>query len=94
MSKAGATAPCPPRGEMNWQRHGACQGADPTLFEPVRKRRYCSPEDRNRVEEARTFCDRCSVRDRCLSWATLNGEWGVFGGQLLVRGQPTKLGPK
>lgn len=92
MSKLGATAPCPPQGEMDWQRKGACLGADPRFFEPIRKRRYYSPADRSRVNAAaRTFCDHCIVRDRCLSWAIVNRGWGVFGGRLLVRGQPVDL---
>jgi WhiB family redox-sensing transcriptional regulator len=65
-----------PRPE-HWSRNGACLGADPDLFHPE--------GDAGTVllltAEAKTYCARCQVQERCLTEALARGEpYGVFGG--------------
>lgn len=44
-------------------------------------------ESPNDVERAKTFCQPCPVRERCLADAIERAEpWGVWGGELLLRG--------
>jgi WhiB family redox-sensing transcriptional regulator len=40
------------------------------------------------VEDAKTICGACPIREQCLAEALERREpWGVWGGQLLVAGQ-------
>jgi WhiB family redox-sensing transcriptional regulator len=54
-----------------------CKDEDPELFHP---RRY-NLEYREQIEEARTVCYSCPVRDACLDWAVpitdLDGIWAA-----------------
>lgn len=72
-----------------WVQHGACRDADTDLF---------FPEERAHADEARAFCDRCTVREECLNYALANGlSDGVWGGtsarqrRALVGGHATIL---
>jgi WhiB family redox-sensing transcriptional regulator len=65
MSIATATRPA-------WHQHGACRGADPSLF---------FPEQGESVKEAKAVCARCPVRADCLDYAMENHEVvGIWGG--------------
>lgn len=80
----GATAPCPPKGKMDWQARGACRGMDPTLFEEVR--RGYKKIDVPRVFQAMMVCQLCPVRRECLAWGIKNRCSGVYGQRYLEKG--------
>ena len=54
-----------------WMRRAFCfvVRANPEIFH----------EDGNE-DTAKAYCDRCVVRDKCLTYAMENGEFGVWGG--------------
>lgn len=55
-----------------WQDRSACYGIDPNVFFPI------SEEE---AGPALAFCNACTIRAECLSWALKNGErYGVWGG--------------
>lgn len=61
----------------------ACQGHEnPELWFPYNE------ED---LAEAQSFCVTCPVRMLCYQVAQARGEEGVWGGELLAKGQPTPL---
>lgn len=58
----------------SWMEKGACLGMDTELFFPEKG-------DSATVEEARTVCNKCAVKQTCLNWAMTNEIWhGVWGG--------------
>jgi WhiB family transcriptional regulator, redox-sensing transcriptional regulator len=66
--------------ENDWRSQAACRGIDPELF-------FSSDEISNRIErqeregEAKAVCNRCAVRNECLSYALAAGErYGIWGG--------------
>ena len=60
----------------DWMSHGACRGADPELFFPVRE---LGPSPR-KIEQAKAICGRCPVRLACLSYAADTRQHGIWGG--------------
>jgi hypothetical protein len=63
---------------MNWREQAACKGAPTAIFFPGRG---------DRLDEAMSYCDRCSVRPQCLDEAmalrSIPGQerlMGVWGG--------------
>ncbi len=63
----------------DWQLHGACRDADPTLFfHPEGER---GPARRNRDAAAVAVCSGCPVMTQCRSHALKVREpYGVWGG--------------
>ena len=62
---------------------------------PVRRPLPCRVEDSElwfaespaQLEQAKSFCADCPVRDACLAGALHRGEpWGVWGGEIFERG--------
>ena len=69
-----------PQVDENWKDHAACGGLDMVIFFPE------EPITTQRVwDQARTFCNQCTVRQQCLDYA-INHEtlgfrrYGMFGG--------------
>lgn len=62
---------------MDWRHKAACLTEDPELFFPVGN----TGPALQQIEEAKKICQRCEVRERCLSWALEAGQdHGVWGG--------------
>lgn len=59
---------------------GACVRADPRLFDGDRP-------TREQVTAAQQWCDECPVAQTCLDGAKTRGEFGVWGGRVLVKGR-------
>lgn len=58
------------RAVTGWRDHAVCRGRDPEIWHTP-----------STVEQARSYCRRCPVRDLCLTVALAAGEgWGVWGG--------------
>jgi WhiB family redox-sensing transcriptional regulator len=63
----------------NWQDHGACRQADPTIFFHPQNERGASRIRRKRA--AKRVCAGCSVRLECADYALRAREpYGVWGG--------------
>lgn len=60
--------------DTSWMDDGACAGADPDLFFPLRG-------DNDAVAAAKAVCATCQVRVECLEYALENSErFGIWGG--------------
>ena len=60
----------------DWMDHAACRGAAADVF--------FLDHGAGPADEARTYCDRCPVREDCLDYALANGEqFGIWGGLTL-----------
>lgn len=61
-----------------WRDDALCRGVEPGVFFPADAR---LPDAYDR---ARTMCEQCPVRYRCLtlalSWEAIDDKWGMFGG--------------
>lgn len=73
-----------------WRRHAACLGEDPDLFFPEGTPH--SEAWQEQVDEAKSICHDCPVKDKCLQFAIdteqENGVWGGLCGseiQTVVR---------
>ena len=66
----------------SWARLARCQGERPE--------RWVAPTSRQEVAGAVAVCRLCPVRDLCRSYAQLAKCSGVWGGQLLSDGKPTR----
>lgn len=56
-----------------WRRDALCTQTEPEIF---------FPDKGGSVEDAKSVCDLCSVREQCLEYALKNGErFGVWGGK-------------
>lgn len=80
--------------DYHWRDDSACKTAEPELFFPVGS----SGPARVQEEYAKSFCNRCPVRQECLDWAVETGQYtGVWGGLTeterrgLVRGGDTSF---
>lgn len=63
----------------DWQEHGACRTADPTLFFHPQNERGSSRMRRDRA--AKAVCASCPVRVECADYAVRSREpYGVWGG--------------
>lgn len=61
----------------DWRDLAACRDSEPNLFFPV----GTTGPALDFIEEAKTICGECSVRDECLMYALeTNQESGVWGG--------------
>ena len=67
-----------PEGDVDWRELAACKDTDdPELFFPVGNTGPALVQ----IEKAKTVCNACSVREKCLSWAMVhNQDSGVWGG--------------
>ncbi len=71
------------RDATTWLNLAACRGTNPDIFFPL-----TPPDGRRRSQdvyaEARSYCDRCEVRQACLDdvMATESPNWrsGMYGG--------------
>lgn len=62
---------------MDWRDAGACLSHDPDLFFPTGA---TGPIGRE-IEQAKTICRGCPVRNPCLQWALGAGQLsGIWGG--------------
>ncbi|MDR8409315.1 WhiB family transcriptional regulator [Nonomuraea sp. 3-1Str] len=61
---------------LDWSRRAACQAMDPELFFPI----TMEGPGREQVEQAKSVCRGCPVRQPCLDYAIdtrqVNGVWG------------------
>lgn len=69
---------------MGWAARGACAGRDTSMFygdpQEGATRKYNSEEDM-RIRAAISVCQRCPVRQECLTHALRYPEpWGIWGG--------------
>ncbi|MDN3297566.1 WhiB family transcriptional regulator [Streptomyces ficellus] len=61
----------------DWRLRALCRDEDPDLFFPIGSTGPALLQ----VEEAKSVCRRCPVREACLEWALESGqEAGVWGG--------------
>ncbi|MFW6203793.1 MAG: WhiB family transcriptional regulator [Actinomycetota bacterium] len=62
---------------MDWRHRAACRDEDPELFFPI----GTTGPALLQIEEAKTVCRRCDVREQCLQFALETGQdAGVWGG--------------
>lgn len=61
--------------EEDWRHAFACQFEDPELFFPVGTTGPAAAQ----IEEAKSVCRRCLVREECLDYAMDTGVTGVWG---------------
>ncbi len=62
---------------MDWRHRAACREEDPELFFPI----GTTGPALLQIEEAKTVCRRCDVREQCLQFALETGQdAGVWGG--------------
>jgi WhiB family transcriptional regulator, redox-sensing transcriptional regulator len=60
-----------------WAARGECRHSDPELFFPI----TAAAPAASQLAEAREICDRCPVRQECLTFALETGQdFGVWGG--------------
>lgn len=59
-----------------WQQDAACRGEDTETFFPELHRGPFILQ----IKAAKAVCERCTVVDRCLSWALDTGQHGIWGG--------------
>ncbi len=71
--------PQPTSSAWEWQLHGACRGADASIFFHPEGERGASRAARERA--AKAVCGRCPVIDACREHAIATEEpYGVWGG--------------
>ncbi|MBN9755030.1 WhiB family transcriptional regulator [Pseudonocardia sp. Ae707_Ps2] len=68
----GSAVPVPPELSSHPGRH--CRGVDPEVFFPL------SESTGLGVLQARLVCTGCPVRVVCREWATVTGQYGIWGG--------------
>jgi hypothetical protein len=69
------TKPAAP--DTGWMEYGLCRQTDPNLFFPEGHGAAITIQ----TEQAKSVCNRCPVRLRCLDWALDTGQYvGVWGG--------------
>jgi WhiB family redox-sensing transcriptional regulator len=62
---------------MDWRHIAACRDEDPELFFPIGNTGPALLQ----IEEAKSVCRRCPVREECLQFALETGpDAGVWGG--------------
>ncbi|HET6754822.1 MAG TPA: WhiB family transcriptional regulator [Jiangellaceae bacterium] len=62
---------------MDWRHIAACRDEDPELFFPIGNTGPALLQ----IEEAKSVCRRCPVREECLQFALETGQdAGVWGG--------------
>ncbi|HET6622644.1 MAG TPA: WhiB family transcriptional regulator [Candidatus Saccharimonadales bacterium] len=77
--------PLPPQ---LWPEEGECfRQADPELFFPVGEK---TTSDKIAIEEAKSYCRRCTMADYCLKWALANEDHGIWGGMTANERQELK----
>lgn len=71
--------PAPVSTAYEWQLHGACRGADSSLFFLPEAER--GPRKARRESAAKLVCGRCPVIEDCAAFALSTREpYGVWGG--------------
>lgn len=62
--------------DEDWRQHAECRYLDPEIFFPLSK------NNRGDEERAKTVCQRCPSRAKCLEWALDKGMMhGIWGGK-------------
>ncbi|MBB1254629.1 WhiB family transcriptional regulator [Streptomyces sp. OF3] len=62
---------------VDWRHRAVCREEDPELFFPIGNTGPALMQ----IEEAKSVCRRCPVREQCLAWALdTNESTGVWGG--------------
>lgn len=61
-----------------WRARAACRGVDTNLFFPHSPSRGRGAT--RIIQQAKSICARCPVRDECLKTALENNERGIWGG--------------
>ena len=70
----------------SWWDDAACRDVDTEAFFPVK-----DDDERSYVKRAAlSVCDRCPVREPCLTKALRDGAYGIWGGT--TQGQRAKMG--
>lgn len=59
---------------------GACVRADPRLFDG-------DQITMDQITAAQRWCEECPVAQECLDGAMTRGEFGVWGGRVLIKGR-------
>jgi hypothetical protein len=63
--------------DTDWMEYGLCRQTDPNLFFPEGRGAAIAIQ----TEQAKSVCNQCPVRSRCLDWALDTGQYaGVWGG--------------
>ncbi|MFJ2262901.1 WhiB family transcriptional regulator [Streptomyces sp. NPDC087844] len=61
-----------------WREYAECRTVDPDLFFPIGSTGPALVQ----IEDAKSVCRRCPVREECLNWALDTGQSiGVWGGR-------------
>ncbi len=61
-----------------WREYAECRTVDPDLFFPIGG----TGPSLVQIENAKSVCRRCPVRENCLNWALETGQnIGVWGGR-------------
>ena len=64
--------------DYSWRRNASCKDTDPELFFPI----GTTGQALIQLSEAKTVCDECTVRGKCLDFALeTNQDWGIWGGK-------------
>lgn len=64
--------------DYTWRRNASCKDTDPELFFPI----GTTGQALIQISEAKTVCDECTVRNKCLDFALeTNQDWGIWGGK-------------
>ena len=79
------------RGDRSFVVDSLCQyyPEDPAKWDAIEQiqNKTINPLTHPRIIEAREICGRCPVRAACLAYAIENEEYGVWGGEYLVKGK-------
>jgi WhiB family transcriptional regulator, redox-sensing transcriptional regulator len=71
-----ATIPAARAQSADWMARGACQAEDPELFFPI----AMTGPALDQISLAKAVCNRCEVREPCLSFAVATRQDGIWGG--------------
>ena len=64
--------------DYSWRRNASCKDTDPELFFPI----GTTGQALIPISEAKTVCNECTVRGKCLDFALeTNQDWGIWGGK-------------
>ena len=74
--------------DEEWIKDAACSGMDSTIFYPENYRRGDRIIYDLKIEEAKSICNICPVREECLEFAlqrhTRQDSYGIWGGYTLT----------
>lgn len=76
-----------PRSDTSWMNDGACNGEDPTLWQPIGE----SSAFADQIEEARGICRACPVEALCREYALETRQPSGIWGSLAERDREMEL---